>query len=369
MTDFVRTAEENFVDLPDFPYAPNYHQWQDLRMHYVDEGPRDGPVMLLLHGMPTWAFLYRDMIPGLTAAGYRCIAPDHIGFGRSDKPTDIHWYTIARHTEILTSLIVELDLTNITLVCQDWGGPTGLAQAAMMPERFDHLSLPSPFPREHRRLVIDDAVATTYRERDAYYQPIAQRLAEFAEKVPGNSMALFPSYKFLDEVGRRIVVKNRRVLIQSRSNSEQEREAILESLRASLAGDALLLAVAGGVFAEGVDYPGDMLRAVAVVGPCLPAVSLERQLLRDYYQQHFERGFEYAFVVPGMTRVVQAVGRLIRSAEDTGVIALMDRRFLAQPYRHFLPSDWSEDQPVEALVAEPASAASAFFGALESDAP
>jgi haloalkane dehalogenase len=139
MTDFVRTAEENFVDLPNFPYAPNYHQWQDLRMHYVDEGPKDGPVMLLLHGMPTWAFLYRDMIPGLVAAGYRCIAPDHMGFGRSDKPTDIHWYTIARHTEILTSLIVELDLTNVTLVCQDWGGPTGLAQAAMMPERFDHL--------------------------------------------------------------------------------------------------------------------------------------------------------------------------------------------------------------------------------------
>lgn len=139
MTDFVRTSEENFENLPNFPYAPNYHLWQDLRMHYVDEGPKDGPVMLLMHGMPTWAFLYRDMIPRLVEAGYRCIAPDHMGFGRSDKPTDIHWYTIARHTEILTSLIVDLDLVNITLVCQDWGGPTGLAQAAMMPERFDHL--------------------------------------------------------------------------------------------------------------------------------------------------------------------------------------------------------------------------------------
>jgi len=139
LTEFVRTAEENFIDLPGFPYKPNYHQWQDLRMHFVDEGPQDGPVMLLLHGMPTWSFLYRDMIPGLVEAGYRCIAPDHLGFGRSDKPTDIHWYTIARHTEVLSSLIVDLDLNNITLVCQDWGGPTGLAQAAMMPERFDHL--------------------------------------------------------------------------------------------------------------------------------------------------------------------------------------------------------------------------------------
>jgi haloalkane dehalogenase len=102
MTDFIRTPDENFEDLPGFPYAPRYHTWQDLRMHYVDVGPEDGPVALLLHGMPTWCFLYRHMIPGLVAAGYRCIAPDHMGFGRSDKPTDVHWYTIARHVEILT---------------------------------------------------------------------------------------------------------------------------------------------------------------------------------------------------------------------------------------------------------------------------
>ncbi len=139
MTEFIRTPDENFADLDDFSYAPNYHTWQDLRMHYVDEGPQDGPVMLLLHGMPTWSYLYRNMIPALVDAGYRCIAPDHMGFGRSDKPTDIHWYTIARHTEILTSLITTLDLENITLVCQDWGGPTGLAQAATMPERFERL--------------------------------------------------------------------------------------------------------------------------------------------------------------------------------------------------------------------------------------
>ena len=139
MTDFVRTPEENFLDLADFVHEPHYHEWQDLRVHYVDEGPRDGPVMLLLHGMPTWAYLYRDMIPPLVAAGYRCIAPDHVGFGRSDKPTDIHWYTIARHTEILTSLITALDLQEVTVVCQDWGGPIGLAQAATMPDRFEHL--------------------------------------------------------------------------------------------------------------------------------------------------------------------------------------------------------------------------------------
>ena len=139
MTDFLRSPDEHFEDLKDFPFAPNYHAWQDLRMHYLDEGPRDGPVMLLLHGMPTWSYLYRDMIPPLVEAGYRCIAPDHMGFGRSDKPTDIHWYTIARHTEILTTLITTLGLRDITLVVQDWGGPTGLAQAATMGERFARL--------------------------------------------------------------------------------------------------------------------------------------------------------------------------------------------------------------------------------------
>jgi haloalkane dehalogenase len=139
MTEYVRTPDENFADLANFAYEPHYHTWGDLRMHYVDEGPRDGPVMLLLHGMPTWAFLYRDIIPALVDAGFRCIAPDHMGFGRSDKPTDIYWYTIARHTEVMTSLINALDLQRITLVCQDWGGPIGLAQAAVMPERFERL--------------------------------------------------------------------------------------------------------------------------------------------------------------------------------------------------------------------------------------
>ena len=145
MTDFARTPDANFAQLSDYPFEPHYHQWADLRVHYLDEGQKgqegqeDAPVMLLLHGMPTWSYLYRDLIPVLVAAGYRCIVPDHLGFGRSDKPTDPNWYSIARHTEVLSSLITALDLKDITLVCQDWGGPIGLAQAATMPERFSRL--------------------------------------------------------------------------------------------------------------------------------------------------------------------------------------------------------------------------------------
>ena len=123
----------------------------------------------------------------------------------------------------------------------------------------------------------------------------------------------------------------------------------------------LLLSVAGGVFAEGVDYPGDMLQAVIVVGPCLPGVGLEQKLLQDHFEERFEKGFEYAFVVPGMTRVIQAAGRLIRSANDRGVIALLDRRFLDLPYVDYLPTDWIPEEGPRALAGNPAEVARSFF--------
>ncbi|MEZ5271713.1 MAG: alpha/beta fold hydrolase [Ilumatobacteraceae bacterium] len=135
----VRTPDTNFLGLADFPYEPHHLNLDGLQMAYLDEGPADAPVALLLHGMPTWGYLYRSIIPPLLVAGYRCIAPDHIGFGRSDKVTDPEWYTIARHTANLQRLIETLDLRNITIFVQDWGGPTGLAQVATMPERFSRL--------------------------------------------------------------------------------------------------------------------------------------------------------------------------------------------------------------------------------------
>ena len=136
---FLRTPDANFEDLDGYPFAPNYVDFEGLRRHYVDAGPRDGPVAILMHGMPTWSFLNRHIIHGLTAAGWRCIAHDHIGFGRSDKVTDPAWYSIGRHARACRTLIETLDLAGITLFAQDWGGPTGLAQAADLGERFDRL--------------------------------------------------------------------------------------------------------------------------------------------------------------------------------------------------------------------------------------
>jgi DNA excision repair protein ERCC-2 len=230
--------------------------------------------------------------------------------------------------------------------------------------RTAFVEIPNPFPAENRRVVIDPTVATTWRERPSNYDRIAERLADFADRVPGNCLALFPSYAFLSEVAGRMELRNKRVLIQRQADNDKERELILTALRSAVFGDVLLLAVAGGVFAEGVDYPGEVLKAVAVIGPCLPGLTLEQELLKRYYQDRFERGFEYSFVVPGMTRVVQAAGRLIRSPTDTGVIVLFDQRFLAHPYRGYLPADWLPEEGAGGLVGEPAEAAEEFFRAI-----
>ena len=134
--EFVRTPDECFKDLPDFPYQPNYVAVDGLRMHYIDEGPRDGPVVLLVHGQPDWSYLYRKMIPLLVDAGCRVIAPDMIGMGRSDKPTDIHTHTIYAHAEWWKCMTDALELQDITLFGQDWGGFTSLLVVAHYPEYF-----------------------------------------------------------------------------------------------------------------------------------------------------------------------------------------------------------------------------------------
>ena len=136
---FLRTPDSAFADLADYPFPPNAIAFEGLRLHYVDAGPRNGPTALLLHGMPTWSYLYRHIIAALVAAGWRCVAPDHIGFGKSDKVTDESWYSIARHTRALRALVDHLDLHDVTLFCQDWGGPIGLAQAVDTPERVARL--------------------------------------------------------------------------------------------------------------------------------------------------------------------------------------------------------------------------------------
>ena len=138
---FLRTNDSRFEDLPGYDFTPNYIEVDGLRMHYVDEGPRDGAIVLLLHGEPSWSYLYRHMIPLLRSAGKRCIAPDLIGFGKSDKPTRKSDYSYARHVAWMTGFIEALELTDVTLFCQDWGALIGLRVVAENEHRFSRIVL------------------------------------------------------------------------------------------------------------------------------------------------------------------------------------------------------------------------------------
>ncbi len=138
---FVRTPEERFANLPGYSFAPHYAMVEGLRMHYIDEGPENGEVVLMLHGQPTWSYLYRKMIPGIAAAGYRAIAVDHLGMGRSDKPIDLSFHTFEKHVQRLKTFIGVLGLKDITLFCQDWGSLMGLRVAGDMPDMFARIVL------------------------------------------------------------------------------------------------------------------------------------------------------------------------------------------------------------------------------------
>ena len=137
MIEIIRTPEERFENLPDYNFIPHYIELADgIRMHYIDEGDKTNPTVLLLHGEPSWSFLYRKMIPILVANNFRVIAPDLIGFGKSDKPKRQSDYSYQNHMDWLTSFIEQLDLNNMLLFCQDWGGLTGLRLITRLEDRF-----------------------------------------------------------------------------------------------------------------------------------------------------------------------------------------------------------------------------------------
>ncbi|MGE5278504.1 MAG: helicase C-terminal domain-containing protein [Acidobacteriota bacterium] len=228
-------------------------------------------------------------------------------------------------------------------------------------ERTATISLPPPFPPENRKVMILPHVRTTFAARDRNYGRIARLVADMSDAHPGNDLVLFPSYRFLTEVARQMPPTRARLLVQRPDLTDFERQQILQALCAPAAEGILLFAVSGGMYAEGVDYPGELLSGVFVVSPALPQVSFERELLRRYFEEKEEAGFDYAYLQPGMTRVVQAAGRLIRSETDRGVIALICRRFVEEPYASRLPRDWYEETPMELVTNRPAEEIREFF--------
>jgi DNA excision repair protein ERCC-2 len=228
--------------------------------------------------------------------------------------------------------------------------------------RTDELTVPSPFPPENRLVLCIDSVDTTYRNRQGSYDAIASWIARLAPP-DRNALVLFPSYAFLRAVHERLPPLLHHVVAQEPGASDARQRELLAALGSGRA--HVLMAVLGGIYAEGVDYPGRMLSQVVVVSPGLPQFNFDRELLKSYYQEMYGHGFGYAYLVPGLTRVVQAAGRLLRSPTDRGVIALLCRRFQDPRYARLLPEEWTLGDPSTLLLRDPADAVLEFFAAEE----
>ncbi len=204
------------------------------------------------------------------------------------------------------------------------------------------LALPSPFPRDRLGLFILGRVSTYYRDRAATAPEIARALQALVEERTGNYLLFFPSYAYMEQVFTLFAAERPDIetLVQTPSMSESEREDFL--IRFSSANTRTLVgfAVMGGIFGEGIDLAGERLSGAAVVGVGLPGICLERDVIRDYYAAVKESGFEYAYQYPGINRVMQAAGRVIRSDEDRGVVLLIDTRFSSRRYRSLFPGHW-----------------------------
>ncbi|MDD5543841.1 MAG: ATP-dependent DNA helicase [Acidobacteriia bacterium] len=243
------------------------------------------------------------------------------------------------------------------------------------------LSLPSPFPPENRLIAIVPEVLTTYTQRARFYEKIARLIEDVVQVRQGNYFVFFPSFDFLLAVHKHLDLPDFQVVIQQRVMNDGARAAVLRALSRALngggAGDGdscvskptAVLAVQGGIFAEGVDYPGESLIGAILVGPGLPRVTFEQELMRRYYDEKFadvdggerSRGFAYAYLYPGMNRVVQSAGRVIRSDTDRGVIVLLDRRFAQSPYIDLLPPHWFKYSPQELIVNDVVGALKKFW--------
>jgi DNA excision repair protein ERCC-2 len=214
------------------------------------------------------------------------------------------------------------------------------------PDKTNLARYGSPFPPENRCILAVPTISTRYRDRESNYKRIAESITDIVSCRRGNYIIFFPSFAFLNRVRELLPSNGYKIVTQQRMMIEYERENVLNLLRNGNQNN-LILAVQGGIFAEGVDYPGEMVIGAVVVGPGLPQVGLERDLMRKYYAEKYGKGFEYAYLYPGMVRVIQSAGRVIRSEKDKGVIVLLGSRFGDRQYNSLFPRHWFNDHPNE----------------------
>jgi DNA excision repair protein ERCC-2 len=223
-----------------------------------------------------------------------------------------------------------------------------------LPETTRRVEVPSPFPPERRRVFVAPEVSTAWRSRQRDADATAAVVARVVENVPGNVAVFAPSFEMLESVLTRAAL-TRPILRQRAGATEPEHAALLDAL-AEAPSPVVLAAVTGGVFGEGIDLPPGALSAVVILGPALPPPDLERRLIRDHLEAKLQKGFVYAFLLPGLVRVAQAAGRLVRRAEDRGVIVLVDQRFATAGVQKYLPAAWTPEVP-----ADLGAAIAAFF--------
>jgi haloalkane dehalogenase len=218
-----RTPDERFEDLPGYPYEPRYVEVEGLRLHHIDEG--SGPAVLCFHGEPDWSYLYRHMLEGLVASGHRVVCPDLVGFGRSDKPTDQNWYTYERHVEYVTRHLEQVELSDVTVVVQDWGGPIGLRWAVEHAEQVG-------------RLVIMNTGLFTGRVSKGF---MAWR--EFAERTPDLPVGIIMQGATTTELAPEVIAAYEAPFPNAESKAGAQRFPLLVPLTEHEDGVAEMLAV------------------------------------------------------------------------------------------------------------------------------
>lgn len=204
-----------------------------------------------------------------------------------------------------------------------------------------YIRLSSPFPRENLCLLIRDNISTRYRDRDRSYLEIIQSIEALINSKKGNYLIFFPSYAYMEKIYELFKEKNSHcnTIIQEANMTETEREDFLHSF--SYQDDLVAFAVMGGIFSEGIDLVGEQLIGAVIVGVGLPQICFERDIIRDYFKEVRNQGFQYAYMYPGMNKILQAAGRVIRSEWDKGAILLIDDRFTTESYRRLFPREWN----------------------------
>ena len=214
-------------------------------------------------------------------------------------------------------------------------------------EKIKVAEFQSPFPKTNRKVLIIPEISTKYSNREKNYKKISEVIHKISQVKPGNYFAFFPSFEFLEKVAAEFrAPEGIEVIRQQKDMKASEIEGVVDHLKSRVR-PTIVFAVQGGVFSEGVDYPGETIIGAFVIGPPLPKFDLEREKMREFYDKTYQSGFEYAYSYPAMAKAVQSAGRVIRSETDRGLIVLMDSRFIEMGYASSMPTDWFETSPRE----------------------